>query len=80
MTTKTTVETSQRAIRARKSRWTTNGRSPRMGEAPSPLPSPRVGEREGQGRCYARRNLKLKRRISNCWFGFGVHSTYFCKP
>ena len=30
--------------------------------------------------CYARRNLKLKRRISNCWFGFGVHSTCFCSP
>src|SRR5262249_12937682 len=29
---------------------------------------------------YARRNLKLKRRISNCWFGFAVHSTYFWSP
>ena len=43
MTTKTTVETSQRAIRARKSRWTMNGKSPRMGKAPSPCPLPEGG-------------------------------------
>src|SRR5882724_11873041 len=36
------------------------------GEAPSVLPSPRAGRGQEQGRLYARRNLKLKRRISNC--------------
>ncbi len=50
------------------------------GESPSPLPSPGAGRGQEQGRLYARRNLKLKRRISNCWFGFGVQSTYFCSP
>src|SRR6266540_6045256 len=44
ITTKTTVETSQREIRARKNRWPRNGKRPRMGEAPSPLPLPRWGE------------------------------------
>src|SRR5262249_36877080 len=36
----------------------------------------------GGSRChvYALRNLKLKRRISNCWLGFGVHSTNFWSP
>src|SRR5712692_7730014 len=34
----------------------------------------------GHGSSYTRRNLKLKRRISNCWFGLGVKSTYFCSP
>jgi hypothetical protein len=51
--------------------------------APSPCPLPRAGERgKGKGctKLYARRNLKLKRRISNCWFGFGAHSTYFWSP
>jgi len=33
-----------------------------------------------RARAYTRRNLKLKRRNSNCWFGFGVHSTYFWSP
>ena len=28
----------------------------------------------------ARFSLKLKRRSSNCWFGFAVQSTYFCRP
>src|SRR5262249_16206830 len=39
MTTKTTVETSHRAMRARKSRWARNGSSPRIeGESPHPRP------------------------------------------
>ena len=29
---------------------------------------------------HARFSLKLKRRSSICWLGFGVNSTYFCSP
>ena len=47
------------------------GKSPRMGNGAEPR-----GLRPGQP-VYARRNLKLKRRISSCWSGSGVHSTYF---
>src|SRR5229473_7469789 len=42
MTMKTTVETSQSATSALRSRWVRNGRRPRMGEAPS-LPLPATG-------------------------------------
>ena len=29
---------------------------------------------------YARRSFRLNLRSSNCWFGFGVNSTYFWIP
>ena len=67
----------QRDQRA-KSRWARYGRNPRIGQ-PLTRPTP-AEERRVRERGYARRNLKLNLRISNCWFGFGVHSTYFCSP
>ncbi len=75
MTTKTTVETSQSAIQRAEEPGAEEGEEP----AHEPLARGPAGS--GPGRpVYARRNLKLKRRISNCWCGFGVHSTYFCRP
>ena len=77
MTTKTTVETSQSATRARNSRGPRNATNAAHRGAPAGAPA--AGPRPAAV-AHARRNLKLKRRISNCWFGFGVNSTYFCSP
>ena len=48
-------------------------------EGKEPAHGHRGGARRAPPRqvAYARRNLKLKRRISSCWSGSGVHSTYF---
>src|SRR5437660_1122467 len=46
----------------------------------TPPNSPSFPGSRDHGTVYTLRNLKLKRRISNCWFGLGVKSTYFCSP
>ena len=40
----------------------------------------RAARKAKSGKPYARLNLKLNCLISNCWFGFGVQSTYFWSP
>src|SRR5262245_64500865 len=59
MTTKTTVETSQSAMRARKSRWPRNGRNPRMTELPLARPLPH-GERPGEERRLRATELEVE--------------------
>ncbi len=76
ITTKTTVVTSHTATSARRIFGARNATIPGIGMTRPGAPT--AGPRTAGG--YARLNLKLKGRISNCWFGFGVNSTYFCSP